>query len=117
MQRDIYTRLRQQIGEIPVIDCHEHAEGPAKAADCREPIALLITGYLASNLPTVPLPGSADARPDLRVFLEDGERSTEEKWPLFAPVWRGIEHTAYARVTRLIMRDNYGETDTACSAA
>ena len=110
-QQEIYGRLRGQIEELPVIDCHEHAEGPAKAVRSQEPIALLITGYLASNLPTVPLPGSADARPDLRAFLEDQDVPTEEKWPLFARVWRSTEHTAYARVTKLIMRDNYGETE------
>lgn len=110
-QQAVYVRLRSQIEELPVIDCHEHAEGPAAAAGHREPIALLIEGYLAGNLATVPLPGSPDARPDLRAFLEDGNRTTEEKWPLFARLWRGIEHTAYARVTKLIMRDVYGETE------
>jgi hypothetical protein len=110
-QRDTYARLRGQIEELPVIDCHEHAVGPAEASAYREPIASLVAGYLGGNLATVPLPGSQDARPDLRDFLDNQDIATEDKWPLFARLWQGIEHTAYARVTKLIMRDVYGESE------
>lgn len=116
MPRGTLARLREQITALPVIDCHEHAVGPWRAAECHEPIAHLIGGYLGGNLATVPPPGAPTARPDLRAFLDDPSVPTVEKWPLFSRLWRSLEHTAYARVTKLIMRDVYGETEMSLAA-
>jgi len=43
--------------------------------------------------------------------LQDPEVSTDEKSPLFQRLWKATEHTAYARVTKLVLRDVYGEAE------
>jgi hypothetical protein len=43
--------------------------------------------------------------------LEDQDVSTDEKWPLFEKLWRATEHTAYARVTKLVLKTVYGESE------
>jgi predicted TIM-barrel fold metal-dependent hydrolase len=41
--------------------------------------------------------------------LQDQDVPTDEKWPLFESLWRAMEHTAYARVTKLVLKNVYGE--------
>ena len=105
----IYTHLREQIETLPVIDCHEHAEGPASAPENREPIAYLIAGYVQCDLQTVVYPGWPGATADMWNQLNDQDVPTEEKWPLFERLWRETEHTAYASVTKRILSDAFGE--------
>jgi uncharacterized protein len=114
--RDTYTRLRQQISEIPVIDCHEHASGPEIASENREPIACLIPGYLQSDLISSVYPGWPGARDDMWAFFLDQNIATEAKWPLFERVWKQTEHTAYAHVTKRILHDVYGEREMSLAA-
>ncbi|MDI7275635.1 MAG: amidohydrolase family protein [Anaerolineae bacterium] len=106
-----YARLRQAIDAFPVIDCHEHTVGPRGAPENREPIACLMAGYVLSDLLSVALPGTPGARPDLEAYLLDQSVPTEEKWPLLERLWRQTEHTAYARVTRRILKEVYGEQE------
>jgi len=40
-------------------------------------------------------------------FLQDPDVSTGEKWPLFERLWEACRHTAYARVTRLMLKQQY----------
>ena len=106
---ETYTRLRGQIDSLPVIDCHEHTEGPAQAPENREPIACLIAGYLESDLSSVAYPGFPGADPGIWSRLSDQNVSTAEKWPFFQSIWRQTAHTGYGRVTRRILSDVYGE--------
>jgi len=41
----VYTRLLDQIAQMPVIDCHEHMFGPDGRPAYKEPIAALLNGY------------------------------------------------------------------------
>jgi uncharacterized protein len=111
-----YTRLRQRIAEFPVIDCHDHSMGPGSAPAGNEPIARLTEWYVQHDMASVVFPGWPGARPDLIPMLQDPDRSTEEKWPYFEPIWRRMEHTAYARVTKLMLRDVCGERDMSLQA-
>jgi predicted TIM-barrel fold metal-dependent hydrolase len=113
---DIYSRLREGIDGLPVIDCHEHATGPSAAPENKEPIACLIPGYLQSDLMSVVYPGWPGARDGMWEFLNDQKVATEDKWPLFERLWAATEHTAYARVTRRILRDVYGEGEMSLAA-
>lgn len=106
----VYARLREHIDGYPVVDCHEHTNGPAAAPESREPIACLIPGYLESDLAAVAYPGFLRPGEDLATLADQGV-ATEAKWPLFERVWRQTEHTAYARVTKRILRDVYGESE------
>ena len=113
---EICQRLRERIEQFPVIDCHEHAVGPRGAMENREPIACLIPGYLQSDLMSVVYPGWEGTRADMWAFLNDQKVPTEEKWPLFERIWRETEHTAYARVTRRILQEVYGEPQMSLAA-
>jgi len=111
-EKEVYACLRQHIDQFPVIDCHEHTVGPHAAPDNREPIAYLIPGYLLEgDLQTVVYPGWRGAREDMWAFLSDQSIATEAKWPLFERIWRQTEHTAYAHVTKRILRDVYQESE------
>jgi glucuronate isomerase len=103
----LFNRLHEQIRTMPVIDCHEHMSGPQMRSPYKEPIAALIQGYVFSDLQSA---GFGIGDRDL-VRLEDQEVSTDEKWPLFEKLWRATEHTAYARVTKLVLKNVYGERE------
>jgi len=102
----IYQRLLDRIQTIPVIDCHEHMFGPEGRPKYKEPIAALINWYYFSDIESAAfgVPGREVAR------LTDPEVSTDEKWPTFEKLWRASGHTAYARVTRLALKQVYGES-------
>ena len=103
----LYHRLHEQINAMPVIDCHEHLIGPEARPPYKEPIAALIHGYVLNDLQSAAFGiGDHDV-----ARLEDQETPTDEKWPLFEQLWRATEHTAYARVTKLVLKHGYGETE------
>ena len=100
----LLTRLHQHIGALPVIDCHEHMIGPEAMPLYKEPIAALVQGYVLSDLESASFGvDSADV-----ARLRDEDLPTDEKWPLFERLWRATEHTAYARVTKLVLKNVYG---------
>lgn len=100
----VFDRLYESIQAMPVIDCHEHLTGPEARPPYKEPIAALIHGYVFSDLQS-----AAYGVPDRDLNrLADHEVPTDEKWPLFERVWRATEHTAYARVTKLVLKGVYG---------
>ena len=113
----VFERLLEQIMALPVIDCHEHADagvlGPSGYASVpwrSEPIAALVLGYLISEF------HSAGADLATCSLLEDSAVPTERKWPIFEAIWPRVEHTAYGRVTRLVLRDFYGEPEMSLAA-
>ena len=103
----LYRRLYEQVAALPVIDCHEHLTGPEARPPYKEPIASLTYGYVMSDLNSAAfgVPSKEFA------ILGDPEVKTDEKWPLFQKLWKATEHTAYARVTKLVLKDVYGETE------
>jgi len=101
----LFDRLLEQINALPVIDTHEHLQGPEARPAYKEPIAALIQGYVFSDLQSA---GFGIRERDL-ARLQDEEVSTDEKWPLFERLWQATEHTAYARVTKLVLKQVYGE--------
>ena len=98
----VFDRLLENISSLPVIDCHEHMAGPQYIHQWQEPISALIAGYFWNDLM------SAGADQKTIQLLQDPDVSTLEKWPIFEPLWRRTEFTAYARVTKLILSDVYG---------
>jgi len=101
----LFDRLHERINAMPVIDCHEHLTGPEARPPYKEPIAALISGYVFSDLVSASF-GASDRDVGR---LEDPDVSTDEKWPLFQRLWQATEHTAYARVTKLVLHNVYGE--------
>lgn len=98
-----YERLRAEIEPIPVIDCHEHTIGPANAPKYTDPLVALVQGYVQSDL------HSASCEADMAV-INDANRPLAERWSVFERVWRRTEHTGYARVTKWVLREIYGES-------
>ena len=96
-----YEILRADIESIPVIDTHEHFTGPDSQEGHKEPIKSVTSGYVHSDIM------SADGERTGEI-LQNGEMPTEEKWPVFERVWRKMQHTGYARVTKLILANEYG---------
>jgi hypothetical protein len=102
----LFNRLREQIDAMPVIDCHEHLMGPEARPPYKEPIAALTDCYVLSDLHSAGL-----GVPDREVErLIDHDVPTDEKWPLFEKLWYATEHTAYARVIKLVLKNVYGES-------
>jgi len=100
----VFNHLLDRITQMPVVDCHEHLRGPERDLKDRprEPIAALTTMYLINDLCSA---GATDREIGI---LEDPATSTDEKWPLFARLWEACRHTAYARVTCLMLKHCYG---------
>ncbi len=86
--------------------------GPEARPKYKEPIAALIPGYVQHDLElaAVDIPSKELAK------LWDEEVSTSEKWPLFEKLWQRVEHTAYARMTKLVLENTYGEKEMTRSA-
>jgi hypothetical protein len=104
---DLFDRLHRHIQQLPVIDCHEHLMGPEARPPYKEPIAALVHGYVLSDLQAASF-GVPEAE---FAWLGDPDVPTDKKWPLFERLWRATEHTAYARVTKLVLKSVYGEQE------
>ena len=103
----LFNRLLDQVHTMPVIDCHEHLIGPEGRPKYKEPITMLLHFYMSNDLAS-----AAFGVPEIEVRkLLDEEVPTDQKWPLFERLWRATEHTAYARVTKIVLKDVYGETE------
>jgi glucuronate isomerase len=104
-QTPLFQRLLEQVQKLPVIDCHEHLEGPQACKPYKEPITALIQGYVQHDLES-----AAFGIPRQEVMqLFDPGVSTDLKWPTFEKLWRASEHTAYACMTKLVLNEFYGE--------
>jgi len=103
-ETELRHQIREAIADFPVIDCYDHTIGPDHASEYREPVFALMQGYVQTDLI------SAGGEPVMRI-LNDQDVPTEEKWPHFEKIWRRMRHTAYARVTRIVLRRFYGEEE------
>lgn len=100
----VFNRLLDCIHGMPVVDCHDHLRGPERDLDDAhtEPILALTAVYLMSDL------WSATASGEEIELLQSEDATTDEKWPVFSRLWEATEHTAYARVTKLMLREEFG---------
>ncbi|HOX36922.1 MAG TPA: amidohydrolase family protein [Candidatus Brocadiia bacterium] len=97
-----YGKLREYLGTVPLIDCHDHSgECGPKYAD---PIQMAATGYFASDLHSA----SSDRDMDIMCVTE---RPFEERWAAFERAWKRSRHTGYARVVKIAIKKFYGEDD------
>jgi hypothetical protein len=103
----LYYRLLDKIQTVPVIDCHEHLMGPEMRPKYKEPIAALTHGYILSDLQSAAY--GIDEKEIQR--LNDPEVPTIQKWPLFKKLWQSTEHTAYAQVTKRVLKQLYGQKE------
>jgi len=104
MGSELRSEILEAIEDFPVIDCHDHTTGPGNAPEYREPITALIQGYFQSDLTSAG--GEAVVGK-----LNNQDVSTDEKWPIFERLWKRTQHTGYARVTKIVMKEFYGEDE------
>ena len=105
-----FGQILDRVSALPVIDTHEHMVGPQFSVPITEPITALTLGYLQNDL----ISTGAEAE-DIFV-LQDPEVSTEAKWPVFEPLWKAVEHTTNAHITKLIMKDYFGQDEMSLAA-
>jgi uncharacterized protein len=107
LRRQIFAK----VWNTPFIDTHEHlpdeqdrlsASSPSAGSD---DWAVLLSGYLGSDLLTAGMPAGDHAR----VF---GKGLTpSEKWKLLAPYWPAVKNTGYGQAARISMRQLYEVDD------
>jgi len=95
-----YFILREYIGALPIIDCHDHSSvcGP-KPVDA---IKAVFDWYINSDL----ISSSSDAEAAL---IYNEKIPLEERWPTLERAWKRSRHTGYAEVVRRVLREFYGE--------
>ena len=103
----VFNRLLDHIAAMPVVDCHEHLRGPEQDLEAtpKEPIQFLTTLYLITDL------WSAQATDRELALLESAQATTDDKWPVFRRLWSASEHTAYARVAKLVLKKYFGVSE------
>lgn len=101
----LYKRIAKLVDSTSVIDTHEHMLGPDALITFNEPIQALIAGYIGDDIQ------SAGAKNETIEWLRNPNISTDQKWSVFFELWGRIEHSTYARITRYVLQDSYGETE------
>jgi hypothetical protein len=97
-----FPELREYIESIPIIDCHDHSgEERPKYTDA---IVALTSGYFHDDM------ASATSEAE-RLMLDDISLSLEERWPTFERAWQRTKYTGYGLVTRMAMKEFYGEDE------
>lgn len=97
-----YAELRDFIGGTPLVDCHDHSAacGP-KYLDATQ---VVTGGYYSHDLMSATSPAEFEIVNDITLPLE-------KRWPLLEKMWKRACHTGYARVTRLVLKEFFGEDD------
>lgn len=95
-----FEELREYCASMSLVDCHDHSLecGP----NYTDPVQVVVNGYFRSDMT------SADSARELG-FISNSKLSLEERWPALERVWGRTCHTGYARVTRLVLQEFYGE--------
>lgn len=106
-ETDLYRGLLEAIQSVPVIDCHEHFSGPMDREEYKEPLSALLHFYVQNDLESASFGISGE---ELRK-LADPNTPTDDKWLQVRRLWKATEHTAYARVTKLVLKDVYGQEE------
>ena len=105
-----FEQLHNRISSLPVIDTHEHMVGPQFHVPIHEPITALTLDYLQNDII------SSGVEDEIIQMIQDPEVSTEKKWPVFEPIWKKVEYTANAWITKLIMQDFFHEEEMSLAA-
>jgi len=99
---DLKQRLIEAMGEMPVIDAHEHLP-PEKLRVARDVDVFTLFGhYTQTDLE------SAGMTQEQYDWLQEPDQSLTERWKLFEPFYQRIKYTSYARAARLAARKFYG---------
>lgn len=102
-----YEELRAFCEETPIVDCHDHTgEAGPKQEDALQAV---FSGYFPSDLESAGGDRAMQA-------LNDCNASLQKRWRVLGPVFERTKHTGYARVTRLVLKEFYGEDSLSLAA-
>lgn len=96
-----YEKLRAEIEEVPLVDCHEHHTERRQTSDI---LALISSGYFGHDLSSA-AGGEAASR------ITNTDLSLEERWPDFERAYRASRHTGYGRGTRYGLEYVFGSAE------
>jgi len=97
-----FDRLRAFCERTPIIDCHDHTEKPGPRHD--DPIRALFCGYFPSDIQSAGGDKAAKA-------LDSTTMPLAARWKALEPVWQRTKFTGYGTVTRMVLKEFYGESE------
>ncbi len=113
MNTALYSRLLEEIRQIPVIDAHEHLQEESWRISQPVDVFTLFSHYTHNDLVTAGMSREDCDR------TQDPEVPLDERWALFEPWWERARHTSYCRAALIaakrffdaddITADNYVE--------
>jgi len=104
-RRELEAALVEAIGELEIIDCHEHLGPEVRRVESEVDVFTLFTSYTHRDLVLAGM-SEADYR---RLF--DRSLPLEQRWTMFRPYWEQIRWGSYARAALLAARKFYGVDD------
>ncbi len=105
MEKNLYQRIRNEIGKIPLVDTHEHFMLEKERLNTRIDFFYLFPHYASSDLV------SSGMSPKVLDEIWSSDLSLENKWDKFEPHWKNIKNTAYARSLLIAARDLFEVED------
>ncbi len=99
---ECFGELREFCEQTPLIDCHDHTGQCGPKHD--DPIRALLCGYFPSDIHSAGGDAVAEA-------LGNKEWTLAKRWKVVEPAWQRAKHTGYGLVTKLVLREFYGEED------
>jgi hypothetical protein len=90
--------LRDYIGQLPVVDCHDHTYRCEPA--WRDPIQYIVSSYYEQDLLLVLSQAEV-------LYIKDASIPLEKRWPVFEKGWNKSMHTGYAQCVRRVVKRFY----------
>ena len=98
--------LFEALGDIPVIDAHEHLVPEARRVERKVDFSILFSHYTRADFLSAGMPAG-----DYQRMIDDESLPIEAKWELFRPYYPMIRHGSYARPARIWLKDVLGQDD------
>ncbi len=103
----LYGRLKNEVDEIQIVDCHEHLERDRDfATGDGLHLGRLFWHYASCDLVSAGMPQA-----DMAKMQNDRKLSPRERWALAEPWYRKAWNTGYCEALRIAIRDLYGIDD------
>ncbi|MCX7933914.1 MAG: amidohydrolase family protein [Planctomycetota bacterium] len=104
---DLYRRLREYLGRVRIIDCHEHLPAEDKPEANKRHLGRFFLHYAICDLISAGMP-AADRE---RLCSDTSDLTPQERWRFIEPWYKKTWNTAYCECLRIALRDLYGFDD------
>ncbi len=103
----LYKRLRQELDQVKLIDCHEHLQRERELPTGDDiHLGRFFAHYANCDLVTAGMPPG-----DMVKVQTDPGLSPKDRWQLLAPWYEKAWNTAYCESLRIALQDLYGVDD------